>query len=166
MTTFHDFNAITLTGTDKSLADYSGQVALVVNTASKCGLTPQFEGLEELHQRFGDRGLVVLGFPCDQFANQEPGTDDQIVEFCRTAYDVTFPMFSKVDVNGATAHPVWTWLRSQKGGVMGGRISWNFTKFLIGPDGRVLRRFAPPVSPLRIARRIEQELSLMERPRA
>ncbi|GAB3706991.1 glutathione peroxidase [Mariniluteicoccus flavus] len=158
MTTFHDFNAITLTGTDKALADYSGQVALVVNTASKCGLTPQFEGLEELHQRFGDRGLVVLGFPCDQFANQEPGTDAEIGEFCSMNYGVTFPMFSKIDVNGPEAHPVFRWLKEQKKGVLAGTIKWNFTKFLIGRDGQVIKRYAPTTQPEAIAADIEKAL--------
>lgn len=156
--TLHDFSARRIDGTMQDLADYAGQVVLVVNTASRCAFTPQYEALQRLQLAYGERGFTVLGFPCGQFLDQEPGSDDQIVEFCRTAYDVTFPLFSKIDVNGPDAHPLWAWLRSQKGGVMGGRISWNFTKFLIGADGEVIRRFAPPVPPLRIARRIEQEL--------
>lgn len=153
-----DFRARGIDGQDVGLDRFRGRVTLVVNTASNCGFTPQYQGLQELQDRFEPFGFTVLGFPCDQFLHQEPGTDREIEEFCRTAYDVTFPMFSKVDVNGPTAHPLFAWLRGQKGGVMGGRIAWNFTKFLLGADGQVIRRYAPPIPPLRIARRIEQEL--------
>lgn len=158
MTTLHDFHATTLAGHDRALADYAGHVVLVVNTASKCGLTPQFAGLQKLHDAYAERGLVVLGFPCDQFAHQEPGTADEIGEFCSLNYGVTFPMFAKVDVNGGAAHPLWVWLRSQKGGVLGDAIKWNFTKFLIDQDGRVVKRYAPTTDPASIAGDIESLL--------
>ncbi|MFN8137310.1 MAG: glutathione peroxidase [Propionicimonas sp.] len=151
MTTLQDFEARTITGQDQRLADYLGKVVLVVNTASKCGLTPQFTGLERLYDEYRDRGLVVLGFPCDQFANQEFDDDAQTAEFCRLNYGVSFPMFSKVDVNGPAAHPLFTWLRSEKGGLLGDLITWNFTKFLLDREGRVVRRYAPTVIPEDIA---------------
>jgi len=147
MATLHDFAATTLTGEERPLADYAGQAVLVVNTASKCGLTPQFEGLQKLHEEYADRGLAILGFPCDQFAHQEPGTAEEIGEFCTQNYGVAFPMFEKVEVNGSGAHPLWAWLRSEKGGVLGGAIKWNFTKFLVDPQGRVVKRYAPTTSP-------------------
>lgn len=147
MTTLHDFTADALTGGARSLADYAGQVVLVVNTASKCGLTPQFAGLEALYQDLADEGLVILGFPCDQFAHQEFDNADEISEFCQLNYGVTFPMFAKVDVNGPNAHPLFTWLRHEKGGVLGDALKWNFTKFLVGRDGRVLKRYAPTAEP-------------------
>ncbi|HMT31955.1 MAG TPA: glutathione peroxidase [Dermatophilaceae bacterium] len=158
MSSLHDFTATTLAGEEKALADYAGQVVLVVNTASKCGFTPQFTELEELNQRFGEQGLVVLGFPCNQFAGQEPGDADAISEVCHVNYGVTFPMFAKVEVNGDGAHPLWQWLRSQKGGLLGSAIKWNFTKFLIGRDGQVIKRYAPTVSPSSIAPDIEAAL--------
>lgn len=151
MTTLQDFEARTITGQDQRLADYLGKVVLVVNTASKCGLTPQFTGLERLYDEYRDRGLVVLGFPCDQFANQEFDDDAQTAEFCQLNYGVSFPMFSKVDVNGPAAHPLFTWLRSEKGGLLGDLITWNFTKFLLDREGRVVRRYAPTVIPEDIA---------------
>ncbi len=159
MSSLHDFTATTLAGEEKALADYAGQVVLVVNTASKCGFTPQFTELEELNQRFGEQGLVVLGFPCNQFAGQEPGDADAISEVCHVNYGVTFPMFAKVEVNGDGAHPLWQWLRSQKGGLLGSAIKWNFTKFLIGRDGQVIKRYAPTVSPSSIAPDIEAALA-------
>lgn len=146
-TTLHDFTATTLTGEERPLADYAGQAVLVVNTASKCGLTPQLEGLQKLHEEYADQGLAILGFPCDQFAHQEPGTAEEIGEFCTRNYGVAFPMFDKVEVNGSGAHPLWAWLRSEKGGVLGGAIKWNFTKFLVDPQGRVVKRYAPTTSP-------------------
>ena len=158
MSSLHDFTATTLAGEEKALADYAGQVVLVVNTASKCGFTPQFTELEELKQHFGEQGLVVLGFPCNQFAGQEPGDADAISEVCHVNYGVTFPMFAKVEVNGDGAHPLWQWLRSQKGGLLGSAIKWNFTKFLIGRDGQVIKRYAPTVSPSSIAPDIEAAL--------
>jgi len=159
MSSLHNFTATTLAGQQQALADYAGQVVLVVNTASKCGFTPQFTELEELNQRFGAQGLAVLGFPCNQFAGQEPGDADAIREVCQVNYGVTFPMFAKVEVNGDSAHPLWQWLRSQKGGLLGSSIKWNFTKFLIGRDGQVIKRYAPTVSPSSIAPDIEAALA-------
>jgi glutathione peroxidase len=147
MTSLPDFEAKTITGTDQRLADYLGHVVLVVNTASKCGLTPQFEGLEKLYGELGKDGLVVLGFPCDQFANQEFDDDADTADFCLRNYGVSFPMFSKVDVNGSEAHPLFAWLRSEQGGVLGDAIKWNFTKFLINRDGKAVARYAPTVPP-------------------
>ena len=147
MPTLNDFEARTITGTDQRLAAYLGKVVLVVNTASRCGLTPQFDGLEKLYSNLREEGLVVLGFPCDQFANQELDHDADIADFCRLNYGVTFPMFAKVDVNGGTAHPLFAWLRSEQGGLLGDAIKWNFTKFLINREGRVVRRYAPTVLP-------------------
>ncbi|WP_062464670.1 glutathione peroxidase [Demequina soli] len=147
MTTLHDFHAAALDGTDRDLADYAGRVVLVVNTASKCGLTPQFEGLEAMYRELADDGLVILGFPCNQFAHQEPGTADEIGDFCQANYGVTFPMFAKIDVNGRAAHPLYRWLKSETRGLTGGAIKWNFTKFLLGRDGRIVKRFAPTVTP-------------------
>ena len=147
MTSLPDFEAKTITGTDQRLADYLGQVVLVVNTASKCGLTPQFEGLEKLYGDLREEGLVVLGFPCDQFANQEFDDDAETADFCQRNYGVSFPMFAKVDVNGSEAHPLFAWLRSEKGGILGDTIKWNFTKFLINRDGKAVARYAPAVPP-------------------
>lgn len=157
MTTLHDFSAPTLAGTEKSLADYAGQVVLVVNTASDCGLAPQFTGLEALHQEFAGRGLAVIGFPSDQF-KQERDTAEEIESVCRRNYGVTFEMFGKVKVNGSSAHPVWSWLQQQKKGVLGGAIKWNFTKFLVDRDGRVIARYAPTVKPEEIRADIEAAL--------
>ncbi|WP_018157366.1 glutathione peroxidase [Demetria terragena] len=151
MTTINDFTATTLEGAESALADYAGQVVLVVNTASKCGFTPQYEGLENLYQEFRDQGLVVLGFPCNQFGSQEPGEADEIGAFCEKNYGVTFPMYAKVDVNGDDAHPLFAWLRSEKGGVLGNRIKWNFTKFLVGKDGKVIKRFGSTTKPADLA---------------
>jgi glutathione peroxidase len=147
MTTLQDFSATTITGKDQALSDYLGQVVLVVNTASKCGFTPQFEGLEKLYAGLADEGLVVLGFPCDQFAHQEFDDDKETAEFCQLNYGVTFPMFSKIDVNGKTAHPLFTWLRREQGGFLGDAIKWNFTKFLVNREGVVVGRYAPAVPP-------------------
>lgn len=159
MRTLQDFTARTATGAEQPLSDYSGQVAVVVNTASKCGLTPQFKGLQELYSEYRDRGLVVLGFPCNQFfAHQEPGTDAEASEFCQRYYGAEFPMFAKVDVNGSGAHPLFSWLRQQTAGVLGGTIKWNFTKFLIGRDGAVIDRFAPTTAPTRMRGAIERAL--------
>ena len=147
MTTIHDFEARRITGQDQRLAEYRGSVVLVVNTASKCGLTPQFTGLEKLYSDLRDQGLVVLGFPCDQFANQEFGADEETAEFCQLNYGVSFPMFAKVDVNGRNTHPLFAWLRSEQGGVLGDAIKWNFTKFLVNREGEVVRRYGPTVAP-------------------
>ncbi|MGL4175932.1 MAG: glutathione peroxidase [Dermatophilaceae bacterium] len=147
MTTLSDFTAATLAGEDRSLSDYEGQVVLVVNTASKCGFTPQLDGLQRLYDELRDDGFVVLGFPCNQFAHQEPGSAEEIGDFCQLNYGVTFPMFAKIDVNGAGAHPLYRWLKSERKGMLGGRINWNFTKFLVGRDGRVVQRYGPKTEP-------------------
>ena len=159
MPTLNDFTATTITGDQKSLGDFSGQVALVVNTASQCGFTPQFEGLEKLHSQYADDGLVVLGFPCNQFGNQDPAENDEIGAFCQKNYGVTFPMFEKVDVNGSEAHPLFDWLREERSGLLGGAIKWNFTKFLIGRDGTVLKRYGSTTKPEKIASDIEAALA-------
>ena len=151
MSTLSDFTATTLAGEERRLAEYAGKVVLVVNTASACGLTPQYEGLEALYQELRDQGFVVLGFPCNQFGRQESGTEAEIEEFCKVNYGVTFPMFAKVDVNGADAHPLFTWLKGEKGGLLGDRIKWNFTKFLVGRDGSVIERYAPNTEPADLA---------------
>lgn len=147
MPTLDDFEARTITGQDQRLADYLGKVVLVVNTASKCGLTPQFGGLEKLYAGLRDEGLVVLGFPCDQFANQEFEDDAETAEFCQLNYGVTFPMFAKVDVNGGDSHPLFAWLRAGSGSDLGDEITWNFTKFLVDRRGRLVRRYDPAVPP-------------------
>lgn len=160
MTSLSDFSARTLTGHEQDLAAYAGKVVLVVNTASKCGFTPQFEGLEKLYENYTEKGLVVLGFPCNQFASQDPGTSEEIGEFCQKNYGVSFPMFEKVDVNGDDAHPLYQWLKSEKGGVLGtSKIKWNFTKFLIGRDGKVVNRYGSTTKPEDIAGDIETELA-------
>jgi len=144
----YDYTASTLDGQDVSLADYRGQVLLIVNTASKCGFTPQYEGLEALYRDYKDRGLTVLGFPCNQFGAQEPGNAEEIASFCSLTYDVTFPMLAKIDVNGPSAHPLYAFLKKEQKGVLGTEgIKWNFTKFLIGRDGEVVERFAPTTKP-------------------
>lgn len=158
MSTLSDFTATTIDGSEASLAEHAGKVVLVVNTASRCGFTPQYEGLQALHLKYADAGLVVLGFPCDQFGHQEPGTEAEIAEFCQVNYGVTFPMFAKVDVNGREAHPLFQWLKEQRSGLLGGAIKWNFTKFLLGRDGSVLGRYAPNTEPSKIAGDIEQAL--------
>ncbi len=158
-TSAYDFEAAALDGSPQPLSDYRGKALLIVNVASKCGFTPQYEGLEKLWRDYRDRGLVVLGFPCDQFGHQEPGDADEIRNFCSLTYDVTFPMFAKVEVNGAGAHPLWQWLKQQKGGLLGiGAIKWNFTKFLVGRDGQVLARYAPTDKPESLAKDIEKAL--------
>lgn len=157
-TTLADFRASLLDGSGKDLSDYAGQVVLVVNTASKCGFTPQYKGLQKLYEEFRDEGFVVLGFPCDQFAHQEPGTDDEIGAFCERNFGVEFPLFSKVEVNGSDAHPLYDWLKSEKSGVLGGRIKWNFTKFLVGRDGHVIDRFGPNRKPEDLREAVEAAL--------
>lgn len=147
---FYDFKANSLQGKEVSMEDYKGKMVLVVNTASKCGLTPQFEGLEALYQKYKDKGLVIIGFPCNQFANQEPGDEKSISEGCMINYGVSFPMFSKIDVNGADAHPIYKYLKSELKGTLGSKIKWNFTKFLIGDDGQPLKRFSPTTKPEKI----------------
>jgi len=148
MTSAHDFEAKTIDGDDRPLSDYEGKALLVVNVASECGLTPQYEGLEKLYREMRDRGLEVLGFPCNQFGKQEPGTEADIKEFCSTKYDVTFPMFGKIEVNGEGRHPLYQWLTSQETEPEGpGDIEWNFGKFVIDGGGRIVARFEPPTAP-------------------
>ena len=159
MTTAFEFDAIDIDGTPVSLGDYRGKVLLIVNVASKCGFTPQYAGLETLWQDYREQGLVVLGFPCDQFGSQEPGDEEEIKNFCPINFDVTFPMFAKIDVNGEQAHPLWKWLKQEKSGLLGiGAIKWNFSKFLVGRDGKVLKRFAPTDKPESLAADIESAL--------
>lgn len=159
MSTLADFTATTLSGTEKDLSEYVGQVVLIVNTASKCGFTPQYAGLQDLYARLHERGLAVLGFPCDQFMHQEPGAADEIAEFCSVNYGVEFPMFAKIEVNGEDAHPLYQWLTGGHEGVEAGEIPWNFTKFLLDRDGRVIARFAPDVTPADLAPEIEKALA-------
>ena len=155
-----DFSATTLDGKPMDLSAYRGKVLLVVNTASACGFTLQYKGLEELHRQYGERGLVVMGFPCNQFGKQEPGTEAEIGAFCEKNYGVSFPMFAKVDVNGDGAHPLFKHLKGEKPGVLGTEaIKWNFTKFLVGRDGEVVKRYAPQTAPGEIAGDIEKLLA-------
>ena len=159
MTTIHDFSANTLEGKPVALRDFAGKVLLVVNTASKCGFTPQYEGLEALYEQYRDRGLAVLGFPCNQFGAQEPGTAAEIGAFCQKNYGVSFPMFEKIDVNGATAHPLYQWLKSNARGLLGSEaIKWNFTKFLVDRNGKVVDRFAPTTKPEDLKSKVEELL--------
>ena len=148
MPTVYDFEALQIDGQPVALSQFKGRVLLIVNTASACGFTPQFAGLEALHQSYGDKGLVVLGFPCNQFGAQDKGSNDEIASFCQRNYGVSFPMMAKVEVNGAKAHPLYQWLCEQAPGVLGTKaIKWNFTKFLVGKDGQVLKRYAPTDKP-------------------
>ncbi len=158
MTTAYDFDATAIDGVQRHLADYRGKVLLIVNTASQCGFTPQYKGLESLYQEYVDRGLVVLGFPCDQFGHQEPGEEAEIADFCERNFGVTFPLFAKVDVNGKDAHPLFQWLKSEKSGLLGGAIKWNFTKFLVDADGTVVKRYGSTTKPEDIAADIEKLL--------
>ena len=151
-----DISLQTIDGHTQSMADYLGKTLLVVNVASKCGFTPQYKGLEELHQRYKDKGLVVMGFPCDQFGNQEPGDEAEIQQFCSLTYDVSFPMFAKVNVNGGDAHPLFTELKKAAPGLLGSEgIKWNFTKFLVDPSGQTVKRYAPTDTPASLANTIE-----------
>ncbi len=158
MTTLYSFTAKLGTGAEQNLSDYRGRTLLVVNVASKCGFTSQYAGLQELQSALAPRGFTVLAFPCDQFGHQEPGSDAEIATFCESRFGVTFPVFAKTDVNGKQAHPLWAWLRSQKGGLLGSAIKWNFTKFLIDPAGRVQGRFPPTTTPAALASHIEKLL--------
>ena len=158
MTNFYDFEAVSLRGENIKMSDYSGKAVLVVNTASKCGLTPQYEGLEALYKEYKDKGLEILGFPCNQFGAQEPGSADEIGEFCQINYGVSFKMFEKIDVNGANTHPIFKFLKEEKGGILGDDIKWNFTKFLIGKDGNVIKRFAPITVPDDLKADVEKAL--------
>ena len=156
--TFYELTAKTITGEIKSMGDYKNKVILVVNVASKCGFTPQYEGLQNLYERFGHRGFVILGFPCDQFGHQEPGTEEEIASFCTTNYGVTFPMFSKIEVNGRNTHPVIQLLKDHLSGPEGKGIQWNFTKFLIDKSGEPVKRYEPNETPEEIAPDIEMFL--------
>jgi glutathione peroxidase len=148
MTQIYDFTAKTIDGDEQPLAAYKGKTMLIVNVASKCGFTPQYKGLEDLYEKFRDQGLVVLGFPCDQFGHQEPGDEEEIKNFCSLNYDVQFPLFAKIDVNGSQTHPLYKYLKNEAKGLLGTEaIKWNFTKFLIGKDGKVVRRYAPTDTP-------------------
>lgn len=144
---FYDFNAVKMNGVDTNMGEYKGKVILVVNTASKCGLTPQLTGLEELYKKYADDGLVILGFPCNQFASQDPADNKEISEFCLLNYGVTFPMFQKIEVNGKDAHPLYKFLKEKAKGTLGNEIKWNFTKFLIDKEGNVVKRIAPVTTP-------------------
>ncbi|GLH62775.1 glutathione peroxidase [Parageobacillus sp. G301] len=155
----YDFTVKTIRGEEQSLADYRGKVLLIVNTASKCGFTPQYKELQELYEQYRDRGFVVLGFPCNQFGHQEPGTEEEIEQFCQVNYGVTFPMFAKVDVNGENAHPLFQYLKEKAPGVFGTKaIKWNFTKFLVDRNGNVVARFASQTKPSELKSEIEKWL--------
>ena len=148
----YDFEALQMNGQTVPLSQYRGKVLLIVNTASACGFTPQFGGLEELHKQYAGQGLVVLGFPCNQFGSQDPGSNDEIASFCQLNYGVSFPMMAKIDVNGANASPLYKWLTAEAPGLLGSKaIKWNFTKFLVGKDGQVIRRYAPQDAPQKLA---------------
>ena len=160
MTTLHDFEALSIEGKPAHFSTQRGKVLLIVNTASACGFTPQFGGLEELWQRYRDQGLVVVGFPSNEFGGQDPGSNDEIGAFCQRNYGVSFPMMSKVEVNGAQAHPLWRWLTAEAPGLLGSKaVKWNFTKFLVGRDGHVIKRYAPTDTPASMARDIEAALA-------
>ena len=154
----YDYSARTIEGQEQPLSGYRGHPLLIVNVASKCGFTPQYAGLEALYRQYRERGLVVLGFPCDQFGHQEPGSDDEIKSFCQVNYGVDFPLFSKIEVNGDDAHPLYKFLKSEKGGLLGDSIKWNFTKFLVDKKGNVVERFAPMTPPTAIEPEIEKLL--------
>lgn len=158
MATIYDYKALTSKGKELDFKDFEGKVLLIVNTASKCGFTPQFAGLEKLHEAYKDQGLVVIGFPCNQFAHQDPGSDEEISGFCQLNYGVTFQIMKKVDVNGSEAHPIFKYLKAETGGFLGSAIKWNFTKFLISRDGKTVRRFAPVTKPEKLEKDIKQML--------
>lgn len=154
----YDFNVVDSKGNEVSLSEYKGEVLLIVNTATGCGFTPQYKGLEELYRKYHDQGFEILDFPCNQFGHQAPGSDAEINEFCTLKYDTTFPRFKKIDVNGANESPLYKWLKSQKGGFLGSRIKWNFTKFLVDRDGNVVDRFSPTTPPSKIEDKIRKLL--------
>ena len=158
----YNFSAPALDGREISLSQYRGQVLVIVNTASKCGFTPQYAGLEALYRQYKDRGVVVLGFPCNQFGAQEPGTSADIAQFCESNYEISFPLFARIDVNGADAHPLYKFLKSERSGILGvlglGGIKWNFTKFLVNRDGKVVGRYAPTTTPAQLAPEIDKLL--------
>ena len=158
--TVHDFEAVSIDGQRAQFASQKGKVLLIVNTASACGLTPQLAGLQALWDRYRDRGLVIVGFPCNQFGGQDPGSEAEIAQFCSRDYGVSFPMMAKVEVNGDGAHPLWRWLKAEAPGLLGSEaIKWNFTKFLVGRDGRVIKRYAPTDTPASLERDIEAALA-------
>jgi glutathione peroxidase len=160
MTTVYDFEALAINGKPVALKTFKGKPLLIVNTASACGFTPQFAGLEALHKTYGKKGLVVLGFPCNQFGAQDAGSNDEIADFCQLNYGVSFPMMAKIDVNGSDAHPLYQWLSSEAPGLLGSKaIKWNFTKFLVGKDGQVIKRYAPTDTPQSMADDIEAVLA-------
>ena len=159
MSGWSDFTVTRIDGTEWPLTSLQGRVVLIVNTASACGFTPQFAGLEQLHQTYADRGLSVLGFPCNQFGAQDPGSNESIAEFCTARFGVSFPMMAKIEVNGTNAHPLYRWLKHQAPGLLGSEaIKWNFTKFLVGRDGQVIKRYAPQEAPARLSADIEAAL--------
>jgi len=165
MTTAYDFTATDIDGQQRALREFAGQALLIVNVASKCGFTPQYRGLETLWRKRRDEGFAVLGFPCDQFGHQEPGNEAEIKQFCSLTYDVTFPLFAKVDVNGERTHPLYLWLKGEKAGVFGTEaIKWNFTKFLVGRSGQVVKRFAPSDAPEKIDKNLNDVLAEAARP--
>jgi glutathione peroxidase len=159
VTTLGDFRATAIDGTDVPLSSYDGEVVLVVNVASQCGHTPQYAGLQDLYAAYSGDGFTVLGFPCDQFGHQEPGTEDEIAQFCETSYGVTFPLFAKVEVNGEDALPLYAWLRSQAEGPKGEEIEWNFAKFLLGRDGAVIKRYSSRTQPAELVEDVEKALA-------
>jgi glutathione peroxidase len=154
----HDFTVATATGEEKSLADYKGKVLVIVNVASKCGLTPQYKGLQALYDKYKEQGLEIIGFPCNQFLGQEPGSNEEIQEFCQMNYGVSFPVFAKIDVNGANAHPLYKYLTKETSGLLGSAIKWNFTKFLIDREGNIVKRYAPKTEPEEMTEKIEELL--------
>lgn len=156
---FYDIKAKDAGGKDVSMSQYKGKVLLIVNTATGCGFTPQYSGLQELYEKYRDRGFEILDFPCNQFGNQAPGTQEEIATFCQTRYGTTFKQFAKIDVNGANEAPIYAYLKAQKGGLGGANIKWNFTKFLADQNGQIVERFAPTVKPKDIDRKIEKLLS-------
>ncbi len=161
MTTVYDFEALSIDGKPVPLINFKGKAMLIVNTASACGFTPQFAGLEKLHETYAAKGLVVLGFPCNQFGAQDSGTNGEIAQFCQRNYGVSFPMMSKIEVNGSGAHPLYQWLSKEAPGLLGSKaIKWNFTKFLVGKDGAVIKRYAPTDTPASLAKDIEAALAI------
>lgn len=158
MKTIYDFTAKSNKGKEVDLSQFKGQVLLIVNTASKCGFTPQYKGLEDLYKKYKDQGLAIIGFPCDQFGHQEPGNNEEIASFCEMNYGVTFPIMEKIEVNGEQASPIFKYLKSKAGGLFGSRIKWNFTKFLISKDGQVIKRFSPIKNPKSLEKLIERML--------
>ena len=158
MSDFYKYKAKDIYGKDISMEVYKGKVVIIVNVASKCGFTPQYEGLEKLYQKYKDKGLIILGFPSNQFAHQEPGTNEEIVSFCKLNYGVTFPLFSKIEVNGKNTHPIYKYLKNEKKGLLGASIKWNFTKFLINSNGEVIKRYAPNFKPKNIENDIKKLL--------